>query len=57
MKKIKIEASIVTKLAMRKLNIKHLYDKELEKRILKTIQERKERARKIKTLSSPIDLL
>lgn len=53
----KIDVSIVTKIAMRKANLTHLYDKELEKRIIKAIQERKERARKIKTLSSPIDLL
>lgn len=53
----KIEATIVTKLAMRKLNIKHLYDKELEKRILKTIKEKNERASKIKRITNPIDLL
>lgn len=42
---------------MRKAKIDKLYDEEIEKRIIEAIRKRDERARKIKKLSNPIDLL
>lgn len=53
----KIDVSIVTKMAMRKAKIDKLYDEELEKRILSVLKEKKERAREIKQIVNPIDLL
>lgn len=54
---MKVDVSIVNKIAKRKAKMEVLYDKELEKRIIAVIKEKKERAREIKTLSNPIDLL
>lgn len=53
----KIDLSIITKLAMRKAKIDKLYDEEIEKRIIEAIRKREERAKEIKQIISPIDLL
>lgn len=48
---------LITKIAMRKAHIKSLYDKELEKRIIETIKEKKGTIRQIKHTKDLLDFL
>lgn len=53
----KIEATIVTKLAMRKANMETLYDKELEKRIVQALKEKQSKVFQIKRMKDILDFL
>lgn len=49
--------NIITKIAMRKANITHLYDKELEKRIVQAIKEKHRKSIEIKRMKDILDFL
>ena len=48
---------IITKIAMRKANIKDLYDKELEKRIVRAIKEKQSKSIEIKRMKDILEFL
>lgn len=48
---------IITKIAMRKANLKYLYDKELEKRILAVLKEKQSRVFQIKRTKDILEFL
>ena len=48
---------IITKIAMRKANITHLYDKELEKRIVRAIKEKQRKSIEIKRMKDVLEFL
>ena len=54
---MKKSENIITKIAMRKANIKELYDKELEKRIVQTILEKRRKSIEIKRTKDILDFL
>lgn len=54
---MKKNEEIVTKIAMRKANITDLYDKELEKRIVRAIKEKKSKTYQIKRTKDILDFL
>lgn len=54
---MKKNEEIVTKIAMRKANITHLYDKELEKRIVQAIKEKRRKSVEIKRTKDILDFL
>lgn len=49
--------NIITKIAMRKANIAHLYDKELERRIVRAIKEKQSRVYEIKRMQDILEFL
>ena len=53
----KVDVSIIPKIAMRKANMKTLYDEELEKRIIKAIKEKKSKVFQIKRTKDILDFL
>ena len=48
---------IITKIAMRKANIKDLYDKELEKKILSVLKEKHRKSIEIKRMKDILEFL
>ena len=48
---------LVTKIAMRKANIKDLYDKELEKRIVRVLKEKQSKVYEIKRMKDILEFL
>ena len=48
---------IITKIAMRKANIKDLYDKELEKKIVRAIKEKRCKSIEIKRMKDILEFL
>ena len=48
---------IITKIAMRKANIKDLYDKELEKRIVRVLKEKQIKVYEIKHMKDILEFL
>ena len=48
---------IITKIAMRKTNIKDLYDKELEKRIVRVLKEKQSKVYEIKRMNDILEFL
>ena len=48
---------LITKIAMRKANIKDLYDKELEKRIVRAIKEKQSKVYEIKHMKDILEFL
>ena len=54
---MKRNEEIVTKIAMRKANLTDLYDKELERRIIKTLQEKQRKSIEIKRMKDILDFL
>ena len=48
---------IITKLAMRKANLKYLYDEELEKRIVRAIKEKHYKSIEIKRMKDILEFL
>ena len=48
---------IITKIAMRKANIKDLYDKELEKRIVRVLKEKQSKVYEIKRMKDILEFL
>ena len=48
---------IITKLAMRKAKMETLYDKELEKRIVRAIKEKKSKVYQIKRMKDLLEFL
>ena len=48
---------IITKIAMRKANIKDLYDKELEKKIIYVLKEKQSKVYEIKRMKDILEFL
>ena len=48
---------LITKIAMRKANIKDLYDKELEKRIVRVLKEKQSKVYEIKRIKDILEFL
>lgn len=48
---------IITKIAMRKANMKDLYDKEIEKRMVRVIKEKQSKVYQIKRMKDLLDFL
>ena len=48
---------IITKIAMRKANIKDLYDKELEKKIISVLKEKQSKVYEIKRMKDILEFL
>ena len=48
---------IITKIAMRKANIKDLYDKELEKKIVRAIKDKHRKSIEIKRMKDILEFL
>ena len=48
---------LVTKIAMRKAKIKDLYDKELEKRIVRVLKEKQSKVYEIKRMKDILEFL
>ena len=48
---------IITKIAMRKANIKDLYDKELEKKIVRAIKDKRRKSIEIKRMKDILEFL
>ena len=48
---------IITKIAMRKAKITHLYDKELEKRIVRVLKEKQSKLYEIKRMKDILEFL
>lgn len=48
---------IITKIAMRKANMKYLYDKEIEKRMVRVIKEKKSKVYQIKRTKDLLEFL
>ena len=48
---------LITKIAMRKANIKDLYDKELEKRIVRVLKEKHHKSVEIKRMKDILEFL
>ena len=48
---------IITKIAMRKANIKELYDKELERKIVRVLKEKQNKSIEIKRMKDILEFL
>ena len=48
---------IITKIAMRKANIKDLYDKELEKKIISVLKDKQSKVYEIKRMKDILEFL